>query len=97
VSSKQPSKTTNPQFSRRDFMATSLAVPAGMAGLAGLMASPEAVAATTTGGPALDIAEWSFFWVGVERATLPVAANAKGDPCTMFNGTQLYFEYEIPA
>ena len=76
--SKPTSKSAPSKFTRRDFMATSLAVPAGMAGLAGLMASPEAVAATT-GGPVLDIAEWSFFWVGVERATLPAAANAKGD------------------
>ena len=69
-------------------MATSLAVPAG---LAGLMASPEAVAATT-GGPVLDIAEWSFFWVGVERATLPRRATSP-----VVNGKQMYVEYQIPA
>ena len=71
MKSNPTSKRTSPHVdngvSRRDFMATSLAVPAG---LAGLMASPEAVAAAT-GGPVLDIAEWSFFWTGVERTTLP--------------------------
>src|SRR5436190_10343678 len=72
---------------RRDFVATSLAVPAG---LAGLMASPEAVAAAT-GGPALDIAEWSFFWTGVERTTLP------GGTSPVVIGKQMYVEYQIPA
>ncbi len=82
------SKTTpSQQFSRRDFMATSLSVPAG---LAGIMASPEAVAAET-GEPMLDIAEWSFFWVGVERATLPGATSP------IVNGKQMYVEYQIPA
>ncbi len=71
-------------------MATSLAVPAGMAGLAGLMASPEAVAAAT-GGPVLDIAEWSFFWTGVERTTLP------GGTSPVVLGEQMYVEYQIPA
>src|SRR6202035_5600828 len=93
VRSKPTSKNTSHKFSRRDFMATSLAVPAG---LAGLMASPEAVAATS-GGPVLDIAEWSFFWVGVERAILPAAANAKGEPSPVVNGKQMYVEYQIPA
>jgi len=96
VRSKPTSKSANSKFTRRDFMATSLAVPAGMAGLAGLMASPEAVAATT-GGPVLDIAEWSFFWVGIERAMLPAAANAKGEPSPIVNGEQMYIEYQIPA
>jgi len=72
---------------RRDFVATSLAVPAG---LAGLMASPEAVAAVT-GGPVLDIAEWSFFWTGVERTTLP------GGTSPVVIGKQMYVEYQIPA
>ncbi|HSP68444.1 MAG TPA: alpha/beta fold hydrolase [Bryobacteraceae bacterium] len=72
---------------RRDFVATSLAVPAG---LAGLMASPESVAAAT-GGPVLDIAEWSFFWTGVERTTLP------GGTSPVVIGKQMYVEYQIPA
>ena len=93
MSSKPTSKSAPSEFTRRDFMATSLAVPVG---LAGLMASPEAVAAAT-GGPDLDIAEWSFFWVGVERATLPAAANAKGEPSPVVSGKQMYVEYQIPA
>ena len=74
-------------LSRRDFVATSLAVPAG---LAGIMASPEAMAAAT-GGPALDIAEWSFFWTGIERTTLP------GGTSPVVIGKQMYIEYQIPA
>jgi pimeloyl-ACP methyl ester carboxylesterase len=38
---------------------------------------------------ALDIAEWSYFWVGVEQAHL-----ARG---TVVNGRQMYVEYWIPA
>jgi pimeloyl-ACP methyl ester carboxylesterase len=87
VRSKPPSKSAPSEFTRRDFMATSLAVPAG---IAGLMASPEAVAAAT-GGPDLDIAEWSFFWVGIERATMPGASSP------VVNGKQMYVEYQIPA
>jgi hypothetical protein len=37
----------------------------------------------------LDLAEWSYFWVGVERAEL-----ARG---TVVNGRQMYVEYMIPA
>ena len=85
--SKPPSKSAPSEFTRRDFMATSLAVRAG---IAGLMASPEAVAAAT-GGPDLDIAEWSFFWVGIERATMPGASSP------VVNGKQMYVEYQIPA
>ena len=35
-----------------------------------------------------DLAEWSYFWVGVERAEL-----ARG---TVVNGTQMYVEYWMP-
>ena len=38
---------------------------------------------------ALDLAEWSYFWVGVEQAHL-----ARG---TVVNGKQMYVEYWIPA
>ena len=38
---------------------------------------------------ALDLAEWSYFWIGVERAEL-----ARG---TVVNGKQMYVEYMIPA
>jgi pimeloyl-ACP methyl ester carboxylesterase len=40
-------------------------------------------------GPTLDIAEWSYFWFGVEHATL-----ARG---TMCNGMQMYVEHWIPS
>src|SRR6266540_1102328 len=39
--------------------------------------------------PILDIAEWSYFWYGVERVMM-----ARG---TLINGTQLYVEYWIPS
>ncbi len=39
-------------------------------------------------GPALDIADWSYHWVGVEHALL-----ARG---TMCNGGQIYVEHWIP-
>jgi pimeloyl-ACP methyl ester carboxylesterase len=39
-------------------------------------------------GPILDIADWSYFWYGVEHATL-----ARG---TMCNGMQMYVEHWIP-
>jgi len=81
-------RKNNPQnLSRREFVATSLAVPAG---IAGMMADP-AVAATTPGKAPLDIAEWSFFWVGVERVTLPGATSP------VVSGKQMYVEYQIPT
>jgi pimeloyl-ACP methyl ester carboxylesterase len=59
-----------------------------------LAAVPAQVAAQRTAasgapGPALDIAEWSYFWFGVEHATL-----ARGTVC---NGMQMYVEHWIPA
>jgi len=39
-------------------------------------------------GPVLDIADWSYHWLGVEQATL-----ARG---TMCNGMQMYVEHWIP-
>jgi pimeloyl-ACP methyl ester carboxylesterase len=39
-------------------------------------------------GPVLDIADWSYHWIGVEHATL-----ARG---TMCNGMQMYVEHWIP-
>ena len=55
------------------------------------MASPEAVAAATGGTGPRYLAEWSFFSVGIERATLPGAASP------IVNGKQMYVEYQIPA
>jgi len=73
-------------ISRRDFAA----LAAG-----GLSISARAQVRGQTGDaheasqPPLDIAEWSYFWVGVERAEL-----ARG---TVVNGKQMYVEYQVPA
>ncbi len=59
---------------------------------AGAMAAlPAQVAAqnANTPGPVLDIAEWSYFWYGVEHALL-----ARGTVC---NGMQMYVEHWIPT
>jgi pimeloyl-ACP methyl ester carboxylesterase len=45
--------------------------------------------APVNSGPGLDIAEWSYFWYGVEHVTL-----ARGTVC---NGMQMYVEHWIPA
>jgi len=51
-------------------------------------APAQTTASSTSPGPVLDIAEWSYFWYGVEHATL-----ARG---TMCNGMQMYVEHWIP-
>jgi pimeloyl-ACP methyl ester carboxylesterase len=58
---------------------------------AAAVAAPRPAPAQTappTPGPALDIADWSYFWYGVEHATL-----ARGTVC---NGMQMYVERWIP-
>ena len=55
---------------------------------AGLAAVPQVRAQRAT-DPVLDIAEWSYFWVGVEKIS-----TARGTLC---NGMQMYVEYWIPA
>jgi len=79
---KPEDKTT-----RRDFMTTSaLAVGALVSG------SKELLGQAGAGKPsksAVDLAEWSYFWLGVERAKL-----ARG---TVANGTQMYVEYWVPS
>src|SRR5580704_15324481 len=63
--------------------------------LGALVAGTMAVAQVRTAapaqnpGPTLDIADWSYFWFGVEHATL-----ARG---TMCNGMQMYVEHWIPS
>jgi pimeloyl-ACP methyl ester carboxylesterase len=57
-----------------------------------LVALPSGMPAQTSAtspGPVLDIAEWSYAFLGVEHATL-----ARG---TMVNGMQMYVEHWIPA
>jgi len=58
------------------------------AAVAARPASPQATTAPGSTGPVLDIADWSYFWYGVEHATL-----ARG---TMCNGMQMYVEHWIP-
>ncbi len=71
-------------MNRRDFMRSATAI-----GVAGLSA-PEFLTAQSSNAPAqLDIAEWSYFWVGVERAELARA--------NIVNGQQMYVEYLVPA
>jgi pimeloyl-ACP methyl ester carboxylesterase len=65
-----------------------------MAALAaiGMAAAPKAKSQAVPpriDGPVLDIADWSYRWIGVEHATL-----ARG---TMCNGMQIYVEHWIPA
>jgi len=57
----------------------------------GMAAAPQAksqTAPTHDPGTMLDIADWSYHWIGVEHATL-----ARG---TMCNGMQIYVEHWIP-
>src|ERR1700674_5767821 len=57
--------------------------------LGALAASSTELAAQAPVRPLLDIAEWSYFWYGVEHVTL-----ARGTVC---NGMQMYVEHWIPA
>jgi len=83
--------------SRREFMRRSTAL-----GIAGAASSALGVLAATPGEAAVmqlaktaaqqapvNLAEWSYFWVGVNRAKL-----ARG---TVVNGEQMYVEYWAPA
>ncbi len=71
------------KISRRDFAV----LTAGTA-LAGALATQAGAETTHTAAP-LDLAEWSYFWVNVERAEL-----ARG---TVVNGKQMYVESLIPS
>jgi pimeloyl-ACP methyl ester carboxylesterase len=81
----------NHGLTRRDLGA----MAAGAAALGALAAKPQTAAAqaatAATGASAipLDLAEYSYFWVGIERAEL-----ARG---TVVNGKQMYVEYAVPA
>jgi Alpha/beta hydrolase family len=72
---------TRREFLRRSAMA-GVAAPIWLRDVRSQTANPPA-------DRALDIAEWSYFWVGVEHAHL-----ARG---TVVNGRQMYVEYWIPA
>src|SRR5881628_2192911 len=84
------------EIGRRDFMRGAAALGAGglcaSTLLEALAANPAAAAqagAARAAAQPLDLAEWSYFWVGVEQAHL-----ARG---TVVNGKQMYVEYWIPA
>jgi pimeloyl-ACP methyl ester carboxylesterase len=82
----------NGGINRREFMQRATAAGIGGAWLGATMADPAellAQVAAASAGPPLDIAEWSYFFVGVERAEM-----ARG---TVTNGQQMYVEYQIPA
>jgi pimeloyl-ACP methyl ester carboxylesterase len=57
--------------------------------MAGALAAATTELDAQTPQPALDIAEWSYHWYGVEHALL-----ARGTVC---NGMQMYVEHWIPA
>src|SRR4029078_12547453 len=73
-------------WTRREFLRrTAIAGATAPLWLRGAQAQPSSAAVAR----ALDIAEGSYFWVGVEQAHL-----ARG---TVVNGRQMYVEYWIPA
>jgi pimeloyl-ACP methyl ester carboxylesterase len=74
-------------ITRRDLAA--LITTAAVAASSPAAAQTTATAPSGTPGPILDIAEWSYFWYGVEHATL-----ARGTVC---NGMQMYVEHWIPT
>ena len=82
------------RISRRGFIrgasaiaAAGIAIPAWMLGAPAHAAAAQAAAAAPQ--PMLDLAEWSYFFVGVERADLARASYV--------NGKQMYVESFIPA
>ncbi len=79
-------KADNSGITRRDLavlMTTAAAAAAPRPAPAQTTTTPPSAS-----GPVLDIADWSYFWFGVEHATL-----ARG---TMCNGMQMYVEHWIP-
>jgi pimeloyl-ACP methyl ester carboxylesterase len=91
---RRKEKAVATRFTRREFgvlaggalgaLGPMLAVPRS-AGADGQTGSP----IPKNPGPILDIADWSYFWFGVEHVTL-----ARG---TVVNGMQMYVEHWIPT
>jgi len=86
----------NGRISRRGFIrGASAALTAGASIPAWMLGAPGPAAAAQTGGSAgpalapLDLAEWSYFFVGVERIDM-----ARG---SFVNGKQMYVEFFTPA
>src|SRR4029453_7526253 len=82
--------TGPPGFIRRAsaMAAAGLSIPAWMLADPARAGAAQAAAAGTT-APMLDLAEWTYFFVGVERAELARA--------TYVNGKQMYVEVFTPA
>jgi pimeloyl-ACP methyl ester carboxylesterase len=78
------SSDSNPGITRRELGALMTGAVAAQAQLRAQVRTP-----ATSPGPVLDIAEWTYYWYGVEHATL-----ARGTVC---NGMQMYVEHWIPA
>jgi pimeloyl-ACP methyl ester carboxylesterase len=85
------------RIDRREFMrsATALGIAGAAASALGVLSAAPSEAAVQEAAKAaasttpLDLAEWSFFWLGVQRAKL-----AKG---TVVNGEQMAVESFVPA
>jgi pimeloyl-ACP methyl ester carboxylesterase len=82
-------ENTSAGISRRELGALAAGAITAAATLpAALQAQAPAARTNANQGPVLDIAEWSYFWVGVEKIL-----TARGTLC---NGMQMYVEYWIP-
>src|ERR1044071_292654 len=77
------------KINRREFISQSAVLGLSASVIGGELAGTGAIGQTTAAKTPIDLAEWSFFWVGVERAEL-----ARGP---VVNGKQMYVEYQIPA
>jgi pimeloyl-ACP methyl ester carboxylesterase len=84
---KSESKKEGTAISRRE-LAALMAGAAAAGRLHGQATASQPASASANPGPPLDIAEWSYFWVGVDKIL-----TARGTLC---NGMQMYVEYWIP-
>src|ERR1700680_274401 len=80
------SDDSSPRMTRRE---AGLRVDGALAAAQLSAQTPARNAAPDNPGPVLDIAEWTYYWYGVEHVTL-----ARGTVC---NGMQMYVEHWIPA
>jgi pimeloyl-ACP methyl ester carboxylesterase len=89
IPAESPTPATDTSLTRRDFIVQTSAIAAAGIALGALREAEAAQPPKAVADPDLDIAEWSFFWLGVKRAEL-----ARG---TVINGAQAYVEYQIPT
>jgi pimeloyl-ACP methyl ester carboxylesterase len=80
--------TEDNPISRREFASIAAGISAASLAASALQAQTATSEETAT-QPPLDLAEWSYFWVGADRGEL-----AKG---TYVNGKQMYVEYWAPT